>query len=219
MKWLSLIAFLSVAVTGWALRPLLSAPTPRVFEATGTGQMRDQNEKRIDTALRTRAPGLGLQLRKQLTVAIAQESAAARFDPLLILAVIGVESEFQDNAVSVVGAKGLMQIRPSTLFFWAEHEGIKLTQKEIEADPALRVRLGIRYLKYLQQYFWGDLDYALMAYNAGPTRLLQLIREKNTEQLRGYVTAVRRQYSSLRHVHGEPDDWMFASREPRSQPQ
>ena len=37
---------------------------------------------------------------------------------------------------------------------------------------------------------------------------------KNTDQFRSYVTAVRRQYSALRHVHGEPEDWMFASRKP-----
>jgi soluble lytic murein transglycosylase-like protein len=177
--------------------------------------MRDQNEERIDQVLSIRGPGLGLQLRRQLAVAIAQESAAARFDPLLILAVIAVESEFQDSAVSVVGAKGLMQIRPTTLFFWADHEGIRLTQREIEADPALRVRLGIRYLKYLQQNFGGDLDLALMAYNAGPTRLYQALKDRALDPFRGYPNAVRRQYSALRHVHGEPGDWTFASREPR----
>lgn len=213
--WVALIALASVAVTGWAVRPVLSPPPPRVLEATGTGLMRDQNEERIDKVLAIRGPGLGLQLRRQLAMAIAQESATAKFDPLLVLAVIAVESEFQDSAVSVVGAKGLMQIRPTTLFFWAEHEGIRLSQKEIEADPALRVRLGIRYLKYLQQSFGGDLDYALMAYNAGPTRLYTAIKARDTEPFRSYVTAVRRQYASLRHVHGEPGDWVFASREPR----
>lgn len=215
MKWVTPIALASLAVTGWVVRPVLSPPPPRVFEGAGLGQMRDQHEERIDTVLRARGPGLGLQLRRQLAVAIAQESAAARFDPLLVLAVIAVESEFQDSAVSVVGAKGLMQIRPSTLFFWAEREGIRLTQREIEADPALRVRLGIRYLRYLQQSFWGDLDLALMAYNAGPTRLYQALKERNSDQFRGYVNAVRRQYTALRHVHGEPGDWMFASREQR----
>lgn len=215
MKSVAIIAAASVAVTGLALRPLLSPPPPRVFEAQGTGLLPDQSEARIDKVLSIRGPGMGLKLRKQLASAIAQESVAARYDPLLVLAVIAVESEFQDSAVSVVGAKGLMQIRPSTLYFWAEHEGIRLTQKEIEADPALRVRLGIRYLRYLQQYFWGDLDHALMAYNAGPTRLYQAIKEKNVEQFRSYPNAVRRQYAALRQVHGEPGDWVFASREPR----
>ncbi len=215
MKWVALIAAASVSVTGWALRPLLSAPPPRVFEAQGTGRLPDQSEARIDKVLSIRGPGMGLKLRKQLAAAIAQESAAAKYDPLLVLAVIAVESEFQDSAVSVVGAKGLMQIHPSTLYFWAEHEGIRLTQKEMEADPALRVRIGIRYLRYLQHYFWGDLDHALMAYNAGPTRLYQAIREKNVDQFRSYPNAVRRQYSALRQVHGEPGDWVFASRDAR----
>ncbi len=215
MKWLVLIALASLSVTAWELRPLLSPPPPRVFEASGTGEVRDENEERIDRVLAVRGPGMGPQLRKQLAVAIAQESAAARFDPLLVLAVIGVESEFQDAAVSVVGARGLMQIRPSTLFFWAEHEGIRLSAKEIEADPALRVRLGVRYLKYLQDRFGGDLDLALMAYNAGPTRLYLSLKDHSTDQFRNYVTAVRRQYGALRHVHGQPDDWVFASRDRR----
>src|SRR5260370_36752290 len=93
----------------------------------------------------------------------------------MVLAIIQVESSFEDDAVSPKGARGLMQIRPTTLNFLAKREGIRLTPDEMDADPALRVRLGIRYLRILPDKF-HDLDRALVAYNAGPLRRPQALR-------------------------------------------
>lgn len=180
-------------------RPLEVAPPPD-FEL-------------IDSVLAKRAPDLGLTLRRQLGVAIAEEARQAGYDPLLILAIIHVESEFTDDAVSVAGARGLMQIIPSTLYFLADKEGLKLSREEVEADPALRVRLGIRYLRQLHNQF-RDLDLALMAYNAGPTRLWQALKEHDLEQFRGYPRAVHRQYRLFREGEGLGGDWAFAQRGP-----
>ena len=99
------------------------------------------------------------------------------FQRIDALAIISVESEFQEAAVSIVGAKGLMQVRPTTLFSVAEREGLRLSASEIEADPSLNVRLGVRYLKSMRDQFRGNLDLALMAYNAGPTRVFLSIKE------------------------------------------
>ena len=166
----------------------------------------------IDGVLASRAPGLGLTLRQQLSVAIAEESAQAGYDPLLILAVIDVESDFEDQAVSPVGAKGLMQIMPATLYFLSQKEGLRLSREEVEADPALRVRLGVRYLKFLQDRFGGDLDLALMAYNAGPTRIVQAARERDLEQFRSYPALVRRDFRRFREGEGLGGDWALARR-------
>jgi soluble lytic murein transglycosylase-like protein len=106
-----------------------------------------------------------------------------------------------------------MQVRPTTLLFVAEKEGIKLSQREIEADPSLNVRLGVRYLKSMREFFHGNLDLALMAYNAGPTRVCVAMRERNLEQFHGYPHAVKMQFSALKLEHGEPNDWTLASRE------
>ena len=116
----------------------------------------------------------------QVSRAIAEEARRAGYDPLLILAIIDVESDFDVDAVSSRGARGLMQIQPVTLHWFAEKQGLRLTREEMAADPALCVRLGIRYLRSLQDRFGGDLSMALMAYNAGPDRIRQAIRERSS---------------------------------------
>jgi soluble lytic murein transglycosylase len=210
-----LAAVLASACLVVAVQPLTQPLTPSLtLEPVGVSLVsRPAASERIDAVLARRGPGLGLRLREQLAQAIAQESTAAGFDPLLVLAIIQVESEFLETAVSNMNARGLMQIQPVTLAFVAQREGIKLSAKEIEADPALRVRLGIRYLKYLASRFGDDLDLALMAYNAGPTRVYLSMKEKNLEPFRNYVRAVRREYAALRLEHGESGDWAFAARE------
>src|SRR5512142_2196428 len=140
----------------------------------------------IDSVLATRAPELGLVLRAQVSRAIAEEARRAGYDPLLILAIIDVESDFDVDAVSSRGARGLMQIQPATLHWFAEKQGLRLTREEMAADPALCVRLGIRYLRSLQDRFGGDLPMALMAYNAGPDRIRQALRERALEPFRFY---------------------------------
>jgi soluble lytic murein transglycosylase len=210
------LALLAVACVGLALWPLVQRPasTPASsLEVAGVQVVRPPEADRIDAVLARRGPGLGLRLREQLAHAIAEESKAAGFDPLLVLAVIQVESEFIESAVSNMNARGLMQIQPVTRKFIAQREGIRLTPKEIESDPALRVRLGIRYLRYLASRFGNDLDLALMAYNAGPTRVYVAMKSRELEQFRNYVRAVRREYAGLKLEHGESGDWAFAARE------
>ena len=114
-----------------------------------------QDAALIDAVLAKRAPTLGLTLRRQLGQAIAEEARQTGYDPLLILAIIDVESDFEEEAVSEKGARGLMQIKPSTLHFLAEKQGLRLSREEVAADPALCVRLGIRYLRDLQDRFGG----------------------------------------------------------------
>lgn len=207
-------AALATVALGLCLSSVWDAPAPVVaLEPVGLQVVRHPDAERIDAVLARRGPGLGLRLREQLAHAIAEEAQAAGFDPLLVLAIIAVESEFQESAVSNMGARGLMQIQPVTLQYVAEREGIKLTMREIEADPALRVRLGIRYLKYLSTRFGNDLDLALMAYNAGPTRVALAARARELDPFRNYVRAVRRSFGVLKREHGEATDWALASRE------
>lgn len=176
------------------------------------GELAAADESLIEAVLSKRAPELGATLRRQLVMAIAEESWRAGYDPLMILAIIQVESSFEDDAVSPKGARGLMQIQPTTLNFLTKHEGIRLRPEEIESDPALRVRLGIRYLRILQDKF-HSLDRALMAYNAGPLRLRQALRSREVDVFRRYPLLVRRHFRRFREGVGVEGNWALAQRE------
>lgn len=209
---LPMVAGLALVVSA-RIVPLFAAPTlaPVVPEEVAAEQV-SPDAAIIDAVLTKRAPDLGLTLRRQLGQAIAEEARRSGYDPLLILAIIDVESDFEEEAVSVKGARGLMQIRPSTLHFLAEKEGLRLSREEVAKDPALCVRLGIRYLRQLQDRFGGDLDLALMAYNAGPSRIWEAIRTGTTERFRVYPRAVRRDFRRLREGEGLGGDWALAQR-------
>jgi hypothetical protein len=128
----------------------------------------------LEHMLAERMPALPKRDRTRLADAIYQEARAASLDPLLVLAVIAVESGFDHTVESAAGAVGLMQLRPSTLLHEAERSGIDL---EDPGDPVFNVRTGVRYFRRLIRAF-GSTDVALMAYNAGPNRILRYLQEE-----------------------------------------
>ncbi len=78
--------------------------------------------------------------------------------PALVLAVIGIESAGNPEAVSSAGAQGLMQLIPAT----AERFGVTDSK-----DPAQNIRGGVAYLDWLMKRFDRDPLMVLAAYNAG----------------------------------------------------
>jgi hypothetical protein len=86
--------------------------------------------------------------------------AAKKFDvdAALVSAVIKAESDFNAREVSNKGARGLMQLMPST----AERFGVTDSY-----DPVANIYGGVRYLRWLLQTFKGNADLAVAAYNAG----------------------------------------------------
>ena len=79
-------------------------------------------------------------------------------DPELVLAVVTAESNFDPAAVSPKNAQGLMQLIPGT----ANRFGVQNVW-----DPVDNLRGGMAYLRWLLNYFNGDLHLALAGYNAG----------------------------------------------------
>jgi soluble lytic murein transglycosylase-like protein len=75
------------------------------------------------------------------------------------------------------------------------------------------VRLGIRYLRDLQTRFGGDLELALMAYNAGPGRIWQAKKAGELDAFRRYPRLVRRDFRRFREGVGLGGDWALAQRE------
>ena len=79
-------------------------------------------------------------------------------DPALVAAVIEQESKFHRTAHSPVGARGLMQLMPRT--------GRWLGARNLY-DPEQNVDAGVKYIKYLQHRFDGNVKKTIAAYNAG----------------------------------------------------
>ena len=88
---------------------------------------------------------------------ISALSEAHGVDPLLVRALIQVESNYQPRARSSKGAMGLMQIMPAT----AREYRVRNPY-----DPKTNIEVGIKRLKDLLDR-WGAVDLALAAYNAG----------------------------------------------------
>ncbi len=154
----------------------------------------------LERMLATRMPDLPESDRTRLADVIYEESKAASLDPVFVLAVIAVESGFDHVAESERGARGLMQLRPSTLRREAERSQLDGGDPE---DPILNVRAGVRYYRRLLRAF-GSSDVALMAYNAGPNRILRYLREEQgiperfhvyPRRVKGELVRIRRQLS------------------------
>jgi soluble lytic murein transglycosylase-like protein len=139
-------------------------------------------------------------VRARVARAILEEARLASMDPLLVLALIQIESSFDPHAVSPAGAIGLMQLREPTLRREAERSRLPSPDPR---DPVTSVRLGVRYLRRLLDAF-GRLDVALMAYNAGPNRILSYMRQGEIpERFHVYPRKVRRELDRLHTKAGQ----------------
>jgi len=97
---------------------------------------------------------------------IRQQATDKNLDPSLIAGVIYVESRFRDQT-SHAGAKGLMQLMPSTADYIARKSGgTRFVQGDL-ATPQINISYGSWYLRYLLTHYHGNEVLALAAYNAG----------------------------------------------------
>jgi soluble lytic murein transglycosylase-like protein len=132
--------------------------------------------------------------------AIVAEAKRAGLDPLLVLALIHVESSFNPLAVSNAGAVGLMQLLEPTMQTELERANLPASDPR---DPVANVQAGVRYLRRLIDAFGGNTDLALMAYNAGPNRILGYLRAGEIpERFHAYPRKVMAEASRLRRAFG-----------------
>ncbi len=155
----------------------------------------------LEKVLASKMPDLPESERVRLAGVIYEESKKASLDPLFVLALIAVESGFDHVAESDAGAQGLMQLRPSTL-----HR--ELARSKLEGDPddpVLNVRAGVRYFVRLLRAF-GSTDLALMAYNAGPNRILRYMEEEEDipDRFRIYPKRIQKELGRLKRKHVPP---------------
>ncbi len=102
---------------------------------------------------------------------LAVSPPADTVDPAVTLGLIRQESSFDVQALSPVGARGLMQLMPATAAAVAHRLGEPARLLALTVDAAYNMRLGTAYLQGLLDQFHGALPLALAAYNAGPHRV------------------------------------------------
>ncbi len=116
---------------------------------------------------------------------ILQAARRHGLDECLVTAVIKVESNFDPGAVSRKGALGLMQLMPDTA-------------RDLRVrncfDPGENLNGGVRHLRYLLDYFNGNLKLALAAYNAGRDAVLQYRGIPPYPETQQYVQLVLQYY-------------------------
>jgi soluble lytic murein transglycosylase len=98
--------------------------------------------------------------------AIAEASKLTQVSPDWILAVMRQESLFRDDAVSRAGARGLMQMTPTTAVAVAKRWHLPLPERDGTFDPPMDVQRGAAHLRDLLDKY-GQLGLTLAAYNAG----------------------------------------------------
>ena len=135
----------------------------------------------------------------------------------LILSIIRQESEFDMEANSHAGAKGLMQLMTYTARIVAKQAKLPYSKSRLTKDPEYNINLGSHYIAGLILEYEGSYPFALAAYNAGPKRVrywkkinknpqkkqidyvnwIELIKFKET---RNYVQRVLENYNVYRYI-------------------
>lgn len=119
---------------------------------------------------------------------ISNAAKKFRIDPALIKAIIKAESNFNHQAVSRVGAQGLMQLMPATAY---------ALQVEDSFHPEKNIEGGTRYLRYLLNIYSGNLTLALAAYNAGESAVARYNNVPPYRETQNYVKRVLSLYKSF----------------------
>jgi soluble lytic murein transglycosylase len=99
------------------------------------------------------------------------------------------ESSYYPRAVSRTGARGLMQLQPSTARPMVEVRGLPFGGGEVLDDPGSNIDLGTAFLADLLKEF-KDPRLAVAAYNAGPARVRAWWKARRTSDLEAFVEQI-----------------------------
>ena len=139
---------------------------------------------------------VGLTKRQSYIIDRYIEEAAAKqkIEPALIRSIITVESAFDYQAVSRVGAIGLMQIMPQTAKELGDIRALD------HSNPRANILAGSRLLRRLINRYRGNVSLALAAYNAGPTAVRKYKGIPPYPETQKYVRRVLRRLKVERKV-------------------
>ena len=180
------------------------APEPVIGQ---TAKPRPKELVKIYSIVKSNRPDISDDEAWKVSDVILAESSKHDLDPLLVLAVIEVESGFRYTAVSPMGARGIMQIMPEVGKALARQIGVEEISKssgfrpEHLDDPIFNIKLGVYYLFDLNRSF-RNLNLALIAYNIGPTEIQNRL-DNNIEfpdDFASLVLAVYQKYTNARQL-------------------
>ena len=134
-------------------------------------------------------------------------------DKYLVFAIIKAESNFNENAASKKGAKGLMQLIDSTAKEVAESINVDFNEEDI-LKPEINIRLGTKYISSLLKQY-GNISIALAAYNAGSGNVdgwikNNTIKKDGTDlenipykETKNYVRKILKDYEIYKNIYQE----------------
>lgn len=147
--------------------------------------------------------------------AITYHAIANNVDPLLLAAIIKVESNFNPNALSAAGARGLVQIMPETGHWIANQMNLLDFDADKLYHPETNIQMGAWYLADLTKQFNGNRAMILAAYNAGRGNVTKWLEnnlwtgdEKHIDQIpfpetRHYIRKVSWNYQVYQYLYGK----------------
>lgn len=131
---------------------------------------------------------------EKIDAIVADAARQHDVDPLLVHALISVESAYNQYAISPAGAQGLMQLMPAT----ARQLGVRNS-----FDAEENIRAGVKHLKELQQTYKDD-RLALAAYNAGAGAVNRYGWIPPYRETQEYVYKVGKRYGDARRASPTP---------------
>ncbi len=153
----------------------------------------EENEISIaDGVLAGNSSGANYEVRRQIELLVRKLAPKYGIDPRLALAIISVESAFNQVAVSPKNAQGLMQLIPET----AARFGVNRIM-----DPSENIKGGLAYLRWLLAFFQGNVPLAVAAYNAGERTIEKYRGIPPYAETRAYVRNVTSMYRRFEHPY------------------
>ncbi len=121
---------------------------------------------------------------------VREYSNQYNLDPLFTLAVIRQESNFMPDAISYAGARGLMQIMPSTGEGIAGQIDILDFDVSMLLDPETNIKMGTFYLRQQLDNFSQNKFYCLGAYNGGPGRMSGWVSNRGSQDIDEFIESI-----------------------------